>query len=101
MLVHGPNRRYRPHAGFIPDTTKLDAAGISVAVERYCIAQPLLLSRKELPMKQPIDRREFLKLAGLGGVVFASSLGTARGAATMATAKAGDYDDFYFVQLSD
>ena len=52
-------------------------------------------------MKHPIDRREFLKLAGLGGVVFASSLGAARAAGTMAAAKGGASDDFYFVQLSD
>ena len=52
-------------------------------------------------MRHPIDRREFLKLAGLGGVVFASSLGAARAAGTMAAAKGGTYDDFYFVQLSD
>jgi 3',5'-cyclic AMP phosphodiesterase CpdA len=43
---------------------------------------------------QGIDRRQFLKLAGLGGLVFASGL--ARGA---------DYssaqDEFFFVQLSD
>src|SRR5256885_4615647 len=52
-------------------------------------------------MKHPIDRREFLKLAGLGSVVFASSLGAARAAGTMAAAKGGTYDDFYFVQLSD
>ena len=52
-------------------------------------------------MKHPIDRREFLKLAGLGSVVFASSLGVARAAGTMAAAKGGTYDDFYFVQLSD
>lgn len=44
-------------------------------------------------MKGSIDRREFLKLAGLGGIVFASALG--RGA------RAADYEDFYFVQLSD
>jgi len=43
-----------------------------------------------------IDRREFLRLAGLGGVVFASGLRQAH-AATNATS-AGD---FYFVQLSD
>ncbi len=30
-------------------------------------------------MKQRIDRRAFLKLAGLGGVVFASGLAAARG----------------------
>jgi 3',5'-cyclic AMP phosphodiesterase CpdA len=44
-------------------------------------------------MTHPIDRRQFLKLAGLGGVVFASGL--ARAAGTAVT------DDFYFVQLSD
>ncbi len=46
-------------------------------------------------MSQPIDRRDFLKLAGLGGAVFASGLA---GCAGMAGAKS---DDFYFVQLSD
>ncbi len=46
-------------------------------------------------MSQPIDRRDFLKLAGLGGAVFASGLA---GCAGMAGAKR---DDFYFVQLSD
>src|SRR3954471_11660205 len=46
-------------------------------------------------MAHDIDRRDFLKLAGLGGigVVFASALpGMARAAAQ---------DDFFFVQLSD
>ena len=52
-------------------------------------------------MSHPIDRREFLKLAGLGGVVFASSLRTARGATAAAAAQGKNYDDFYFVQLSD
>ena len=46
-------------------------------------------------MQGPIDRRDFLKLAGLGGAVFASGLA---GCAGMAGAK---QDDFYFVQLSD
>ena len=46
-------------------------------------------------MAQPIDRRDFLRLAGLGGVVFASGLA---GCAGMAGAK---QDEFYFVQLSD
>src|SRR5438128_3260169 len=45
-------------------------------------------------MRQSIDRRGFLKLAGLGGVVFASGLAGAR----FAGAAEGD---FYFVQLSD
>ena len=46
-------------------------------------------------MQETIDRRDFLKLAGLGGAVFASGLA---GCAGMAGAK---QDDFYFVQLSD
>ena len=45
-------------------------------------------------MTKTIDRRDFLRLAGIGGVVFASGL---PGCATMA----GGQDDFYFVQLSD
>jgi 3',5'-cyclic AMP phosphodiesterase CpdA len=45
-------------------------------------------------MTHSIDRREFLKLAGLGGIVLVSGgAGLARGAA--------DGGDFYFVQLSD
>ena len=46
-------------------------------------------------MDQELDRRDFLKLAGLGGVVFASGLGGC------ATAGSGGAHDFYFVQLSD
>lgn len=52
-------------------------------------------------MKKPIDRRDFLKLAGLGGAVFASGLGNFASAAGMAAKQGADYDDFYFVQLSD
>jgi Calcineurin-like phosphoesterase len=48
-------------------------------------------------MRHRFDRRDFLKMAGVGGVVFASGLRDAQGAAV-----AGQkYDDFYFVQLSD
>ncbi len=44
-----------------------------------------------------IDRREFLKLAGVGGVVFASGLsGFARAAETKTVP-----EDFFFVQMSD
>lgn len=43
-----------------------------------------------------IKRRDFLKLAGLGGVVFASGLGCS----SMMTRRAG-VNDFHFVQLSD
>jgi len=46
-----------------------------------------------MAMTNAIDRRQFLKLAGLGGVVFASGL-------PGVTLAAGQ-DDFYFVQLSD
>jgi hypothetical protein len=43
-----------------------------------------------------VNRRDFLKLAGLGGVVFASGLGKIASAAYGSGA-----EDFYFVQLSD
>src|SRR5262245_26550276 len=45
-------------------------------------------------MLDNVDRRDFLKLAGLGGVVFASGLGFDRGADAA-------QQDFFFVQLSD
>jgi Calcineurin-like phosphoesterase len=53
------------------------------------------VSNQEAAMRDGIDRREFLKLAGLGGVVFASGL---PGCASMGGA---GQEDFYFVQLSD
>src|SRR6266851_5781570 len=43
-------------------------------------------------------RREFLQIAGVGGVVFASGL--LDGCSTLGR-PAGAQDDFYFVQLSD
>ncbi|HET7766073.1 MAG TPA: metallophosphoesterase [Burkholderiales bacterium] len=46
-------------------------------------------------MTQAIDRREFLKLAGLGGAVFVTGL------TGCASIYGGKEDDFYFVQLSD
>ena len=45
-------------------------------------------------MKNGIDRRDFLRLAGVGGAVFASGLYPLAGSAQAA-------DDFFFVQLSD
>src|SRR2546422_9258783 len=42
-----------------------------------------------------MNRRNFVKLAGLGGVVFTSGL--ARGAGTYGSSQ----DEFFFVQLSD
>ena len=48
------------------------------------------------------DRRQFLKLAALGGgAVFISGLPFQAGAQTGAAVKSTPYDDFYFVQLSD
>src|SRR5215470_9482978 len=44
-----------------------------------------------------IDRRDFIKLAGIGGIVFASGLGGNLLARTRRTAE----DEFYCVQLSD
>jgi hypothetical protein len=46
-------------------------------------------------MPYHVDRRDFMKLAGLGGVVFASGLGLPT------TAGAAVQQDFFFVQLSD
>jgi hypothetical protein len=46
------------------------------------------------------DRRAFLKLAGLGGVVYVSGLNAWAAAGKGAASQAG-YDDFHFVQLSD
>ena len=50
-------------------------------------------------MDRPINRRDFMKLAGLGGVVFASGL--AGCASSGGNAASATNDDFYFVQLSD
>jgi hypothetical protein len=54
-------------------------------------------------MTRNIDRRQFLRLAGLGGAVFASGLGgfaQAKPGYKDADAS-GSAEDFYFVQLSD
>lgn len=45
------------------------------------------------------DRRQFLQLAGIGGAVFVSGVGSAADAADAMPGAA--YGDFYFVQLSD
>ena len=47
------------------------------------------------------DRRDFMKLAGLGGVVFASGLATLGAGRTARAAEGGAQQDFVFVQLSD
>jgi hypothetical protein len=49
-----------------------------------------------------LDRRDFIKLAGLGGVVFASGLGSrVLGGTLGSTAPSKGAGDFYFVQMSD
>lgn len=45
-----------------------------------------------------VDRRDFLKLAGLGGVVFASGLGFS---GLGESGKRAKREEFYFIQLSD
>src|SRR5881394_2517422 len=45
---------------------------------------------------QTVDRRQFLKIAGLGGVVFASGFGCAS-----TRGYASGHEEFFFVQLSD
>jgi 3',5'-cyclic AMP phosphodiesterase CpdA len=51
-------------------------------------------------MTPKIDRREFLKLAGIGGVVFASGIGCSVARDGVSSAMSAN-EDFYFVQLSD
>src|SRR5262245_20121209 len=62
------------------------------------------LNQGEIVMSE-FNRRDFLKLAGLGGVVFASGLravvlGEGRRNHTIRDERAGA-EEFYFVQLSD
>ena len=51
-------------------------------------------------MQAGLDRRDFLRLAGYGGVVFASGLGLGA-CATGARSGGAAQGDFFFVQLSD
>lgn len=53
-------------------------------------------------MQPIVDRRAFLQLAGLGGVVFASGLGLgACATGSRGAGSSGAQSDFFFVQLSD
>ncbi len=55
-------------------------------------------------MKTQFDRRQFLRVAGYGGIVFASGLGGFSRLAQAAAAAGSDprkVEDFFFVQLSD
>ena len=67
--------------------------GITAGLAQSCTVQARWGQDKERIMANSIDRREFLKLVGVGGAVFASGLGSG--------VHAAGYDDFYFVQLSD
>jgi len=49
-------------------------------------------------MSNTINRRSFIRLAGLGGAVFASGLS---GWASAVSSAGGAVDDFFFVQMSD
>lgn len=49
-------------------------------------------------MSNTINRRNFIRLAGVGGVIFVSGL---NGWATAATKPGITYEDFFFIQLSD
>jgi Calcineurin-like phosphoesterase len=53
----------------------------------------------ECSVKQAINRRDFIKLIGLGGVIFSSGLAGCVSEASKLANMAED--DFYFVQLSD
>jgi 3',5'-cyclic AMP phosphodiesterase CpdA len=48
-----------------------------------------------------INRRDFLKLAGIGGIVFASGLGCSAVKSGGVIAESNEYNEFYFAQLSD
>ena len=52
-------------------------------------------------MKQEINRREFIRLAAFGGLVFASGVRAAGYGAGNAAGASKPSDEFYFVQLSD
>jgi hypothetical protein len=52
-------------------------------------------------MKESMDRREFMRLAALGGIVFASGVRAAGYGASDAATSPAMAEDFYFVQLSD
>src|SRR4029453_455873 len=97
--VFGSYALYRPVKRFIPLVRRRAAPGISPAPPRYLGAARSHFTSfnqaQETDMMNRIDRREFLKLAALGGVgvVFASAL--------PGVARAHDGDDFFFLQLSD
>jgi len=52
-------------------------------------------------MTEDFKRRDFLKVAGMAGVVFASGLAARAGAAEARAGAKASADDFFFVQLSD
>src|SRR5882672_7419100 len=86
---------YRFRGGFIPESICEAGRNISTAAAIWQ-AGARFRARLE-PVMSTFDRREFIKLAGLGGAVFASGLA---GCASAGGERAAD-DEFYFVQLSD
>src|SRR5437667_1291034 len=65
-------------------------------------ARPVLVvERDELSQEDKMHRRDFIKLAGVGGVVFASGLGVKVLGAGSASEGRTSPDEFYFVQFSD
>jgi hypothetical protein len=83
---------------FIPGLALIFNTGIFHVGARFVGAGPNYLPDRRNAMKGKIDRRDFLKLAGLGGAVFASGLGYSSGSAARPSTTP---QDFYFVQLSD
>jgi hypothetical protein len=55
----------------------------------------------EAVMDITINRRSFLRLAGLGGAIFVSGLGGWATAAAKPGVAGAAYEDFFFIQLSD
>src|SRR5262249_14360765 len=71
--------------------------GIFSPPVKSCTVQTALAAHKEIWMNHMFDRRDFLKLAGLGGVV----LVTGKSALANAAGGAAAAPTFTFVQLSD
>jgi len=76
---------------------RVPAPGIFAPPIKSCTVQTPINVHKEVPMTHTFDRREFLKLAGLGGVVLVSG----RGALAAPAGSAPAAGAFTFVQLSD
>src|SRR5258708_2599050 len=68
--------------------------------ERFVLTVNRRATKAQGDLMHPIGtRRDFLKLLGVGGAVFASGLGSA--CSTVVRRNGAQDDDFFFVQLSD